>query len=125
MTLPAAPFRTLTVAPGRHHGGVAGTDPIIPDRGEFIDVLAALRRGSVMVRLGDHPGGCVVDGGVVYRSAPALLRYGLVQRWDNPEGFPAVEYYRLSPEGRAFADRALHTWRRRPLLERLAVRLAG
>ncbi|MFO1271498.1 MAG: hypothetical protein U1F50_07445 [Rubrivivax sp.] len=103
----------------------SASEPIIPDRGEFIDALAALRRGSVMVRLSEQPGGCVIDGGVVYRSAPALLRYGLVQRYDNPEGFPQVEYYRLSPQGRAFADRALHTWRRRPLLERLAVRLAG
>jgi hypothetical protein len=56
---------------------------------------------------------------------PTLLRYGLVQRFDNPDGFPEVEYYRLSREGRAFADKALSTWRRRPLLERLAVRLAG
>lgn len=125
MTSVPMPFRTLAAPRRGHHGGVDATDPIIPDRGEFIDALAALRRGSVMVRLSDRPGGCVIDGGVVYHSAPALLRYGLVQRYENPEGFPAVEYYRLSPTGRAFADRALHTWRRRPLLERLAVRLAG
>lgn len=98
---------------------------IIPDRGEFIDALRALRRGHVMVKLADRPGACLIDGGVVYHSMPTLLRYGLVQRYDNPEGFPAVEYYRLSREGREFADKAINTWRRRPLLERLAVRLAG
>ena len=100
-------------------------DRIIPDRGEFVDALCALRRGGVMVRLGDRPGACWIDGGPVWRSAPTLLHYGLVQRWDNPEGFDGAEYYRLSREGRVFADRALHTWRQRPLLERLAVRLAG
>lgn len=99
--------------------------PIIPDRGEFVDALRALRRGSVMVRLGDRPGACWIDGGPVWRSAPTLLRYGLVQRFDNPEGFEGAEYYRLSRAGRDFADRALSTWRQRPLLERLAVRLAG
>jgi hypothetical protein len=98
---------------------------IIPDRGEFIDALRALRRGNVMVRVSDASGGCLIDGGVVYRSAPTLLQYGLVKQFDNPDGFPAVAYYRLTREGHAFAERALHTWRQRPLLERLAVRLAG
>ncbi len=98
---------------------------IIPDRGEFIDALRALRRGSVMVRVSEASGGCLIDGGIVYRSAPTLLRYGLVRQFDNPEGFPAVAYYRLTREGHAFADRALDTWQQRPLLERLAVRLAG
>ena len=101
------------------------SDRIIPDRGEFVDALRALRRGRVMVRLTDRPGGCLIDGGALYHSAPTLLRYGLVQRFDNPEGFPEVEYYRLSPHGRDFAERALSTWQQRPLLERLAVRLAG
>jgi hypothetical protein len=100
-------------------------DRIIPHRGEFIDALRALRRGHVMVRLADAPGGCLIDGGIVYHSAPTLLRYGLVQRFENPEGFPEVEYFRLTREGHAFAERALDTWRQRPLLERLAVRLAG
>lgn len=101
------------------------SERIIPDRGEFIDALSALRRGGVMVRLGNHPAACWIDGGPVWHVAPTLLRYGLVQRWHNPEGFEGAEYYRLSREGRDFADRALDTWRQRPLLERLAVRLAG
>lgn len=98
---------------------------IIPDRGEFIDALRALRRGHVMVRVDDQPGRCLIDGGIVYHSAPTLLNYGLVKRFDNPDGFPGIEYYRLSREGHAFAERALGSWRQRPLLERLAVRLAG
>lgn len=104
---------------------MAGMDsPIIVNRGEFVDALSALRRGHVMVKLG-VTGRCAIDGCPLWHSAPALLRYGLVQRFDNPDGFPNVEYYRLSREGRAFAERALGAWRRRPLLERLAVRLAG
>ena len=98
---------------------------IIPDRGEFIDALRALRRGHVMVAVQDHAERCVIDGSMVYHSAPTLLRYGLVKPFDNPQGFPGSEYYRLSREGHDFAERALGSWRRRPLLERLAVRLAG
>jgi hypothetical protein len=98
---------------------------IIPDRGEFVDALRALRRGHVMVAVHDQAERCVIDGIVVYHSAPTLLRYGLVKRFDNPDGFPGIGYYRLSREGHAFAERALGSWRRRPLLERLAVRLAG
>lgn len=99
--------------------------PIIPDRGEFIDALRALSRGGVMVRVSTLAGGVAIDGRPVYHCAGTLVDYGLVQRFDNPEGFAGIEYYRLSGEGRAFAERALTTWRRRPLLERLAVRLAG
>lgn len=109
-----------------HHGTMRGmrSRPIIANRGEFVDALAALARGHALVRLGESAR-CTIDGCPVWHSAPALLEYGLVQRWDNPEGFPHVEYYRLSREGRAFAERALAEWRRRPLLHRLAVRLAG
>jgi hypothetical protein len=101
------------------------TAAIIPDRGEFIDVLGALRRGHVLVHAGDHAGGWVVDGGRVYSSYDPLLRYELVQEYDNPEGFEHVHYFRLTPHGREFAERAWAAWRQRPLLERLWVRLAG
>ena len=99
--------------------------PIIANRGEFVDVLCALARGRVLVRLGDMSGGCTVDGGTVYHSYGALQRYGLIDEYDNPEGFAAVQYYRLSERGREFAQRAVAAWRQRPLLERLAVRLMG
>jgi hypothetical protein len=99
-------------------------DPIIPDRGEFIDALRALGRGRVMVGLGDG-GGCVLDGVVVYTAHRPLMEYGLVDEYVNLEGFEGARYYRLNRRGREFADQAWRSWRRRPLLERLAVRLVG
>jgi hypothetical protein len=53
------------------------------------------------------------------------VRYGLVHEFDNPAGFRGARYYRLSAHGREFADRAEEAWRRRPWLERMAVRLTG
>lgn len=99
--------------------------PIIPDRAEFVDALAVLRKGHVLVRVHEGSGGCMIDGSTVYRSFETLKTYGLIREFKNREGFPGVEYYRLTDEGRAFANRACETWRRRPLLERLAVRVAG
>ncbi|MCC6249309.1 MAG: hypothetical protein IT499_16345 [Rubrivivax sp.] len=98
---------------------------IIPDRGEFIDVLRALRRGHVLVHAGDHAGGWVVDGGAVYSSYDTLVRYELVREYENPAGFEHVHYFRLTPRGRDFADRAVAAWRQRPILERMMVRLVG
>ena len=98
---------------------------IIPDRGEFIDALQVLRRGRVLVRVSDISGGCVLDGAPLYSAHRTLLDYGLVREFHNPQGFPSVRYYRLSECGRDFAERACENWRRRPLLQRLAVRLAG
>lgn len=98
---------------------------IIADRGEFVDVLCALRRGHVLVQAGEHAGGWIVDGGRVFSSYDPLLRYELVREFDNPEGFDHVRYFRLTSRGRDFAERALAAWRRRPLLERLMVRLVG
>lgn len=98
---------------------------IIPDRGEFIDALQALRRGRVLVRVSDFSGGCTLDGAPLYSAHRTLLDYGLIREFDNPHGFAAVRYYRLSERGRDFAERACENWRQRPLLQRLAVRLAG
>jgi hypothetical protein len=100
-------------------------DTIIPDRGEFIDALRALGRGRVMVGFGDGGGRCILDGVVVYTAQRPLLQYALVEEYVNPEGFEGARYYRLNRRGRDFADKALRTWRGRPLLERLAVRLTG
>lgn len=101
------------------------TSPIIPDRGEFIDVLSALARGHVLVRVSDRAGGCTIDGGLVYRSWEPLARYGLIDEFDNPQGFSSAQYYRISERGREFAARACQAWRQRPLLERIATRLVG
>jgi len=98
---------------------------VIADRGEFVDVLFALRRGHVLVHAGEHAGGWVIDGGRVYSSYDPLLRYELVREFDNPAGFDHVHYFRLTEHGRAFAERAVSAWRARPLLERLMVRLLG
>jgi hypothetical protein len=99
--------------------------PIIADRGEFVDALNLLRRGHVLVRTSDSSGGCVLDGGIVYRAYEPLRRYGLIDEYPNPHGFEHATYYRLSPRGRAFAERACRAWRQRPLWQRLAVRFAG
>ena len=101
------------------------TPTIIPNRGEFIDALHALRKGRVLVRVSDISGGCTLDGAPLYSAHRTLLAYGLVHEFHNPQGFSSVRYYRLSERGRDFADRACEAWRRRPLLQRLAVRLAG
>lgn len=98
---------------------------IIPDRGEFVDALRLLRRGRVLVRVAEVDNRCVLDGCIVYTAYQPLARYRLIDEFKNPDGFPSVRYYRLSARGREFADRACETWRRRPLLQRLAVRLTG
>ncbi len=119
--MPAASVRASSAAPAQ----AAHAAAVIPDRGEFIDVLRALRRGHVLVHAGQHAGGWVLDGGSVYSSYDPLLRYELVQEFENPEGFEHVHYFRLTQRGREFADRAVVAWRERPLLERLMVRLVG
>ncbi len=101
------------------------SDPIIADRGEFIDALNRLRRGHVLVRTSNSSGGCVLDGGIVYRSYEPLVLYGLIDEYKNPQGFEHASYYRLTPRGRDFAEKACQAWRQRPLWQRLAVRLAG
>jgi hypothetical protein len=101
------------------------TQPIIPDRGEFIDALERLRRGHVLVKASESTGSCVLDGAIVYRSVEPMLRYGLIDEFDNPQGFHHARYYRITPRGKAFAERACRAWRQRPLWQRLAVRLAG
>jgi hypothetical protein len=117
---------TAPHALARHDMQANDHSPIIANRGEFVDVLRALARGRVLVRFGGAPGGgCTIDGGMVYHSYGALQRYGLIDEYDNPEGFAAVQYYRLSERGREFAQRAVAAWRQRPLIERLAVRLLG
>lgn len=98
---------------------------IIADRAEFVDALHLLRKGHVLVRTGESSGSCVLDGGIVYRSYEPLERYGLIREFRNPEGFPNARYYRLTPRGREFAERACQAWRSRPVWERLAMRLVG
>lgn len=100
-------------------------DPIIADRAEFAEALHRLRRGHVLVRTSPGSNGCVIDGAPIYHSFETLKRYALIAAFDNHQGFPGVEYYKLTPAGRHFADRVWSHWRSRPVLERLAVRLTG
>jgi hypothetical protein len=94
-------------------------------RGEFVDALAALRRGQVIVVLTAEEGLCLLDGVPLRWSFAPLLGYGLVAEYSNPAGFEGAHYYRLTSTGRRFADDALAAWRTRPLLERLVIRLLG
>jgi hypothetical protein len=100
-------------------------NPIIADRAEFVDALNLLRKGHILVQVNESAGGCLLDGGIVYHSYPALKRYGLIREFRNPEGFPHISYYRLTPRGEEFADKACTAWRRRPAWQRLAMRLVG
>ena len=103
----------------------------------FENLRMELRRGSVMVRLGEHPGGCVIDGGVVYRTEhygyalrkaleeqglpvdedtlyPLLRRLEsqglLVSEW-REEDRRRKRFYRISRQGQALLDRLLAEWR--------------
>jgi hypothetical protein len=114
-----------TTASSSARSAAATTPSVIPDRGEFIDVLRALARGHVLVHASDSAGGWAVAGGSVYSAFDPLVRYELVQEFDNPEGFEHIRYFRLTQRGREFAESAWAAWRARPWLERLLVRLVG
>ena len=100
-----------------------GAKRAITHRGEFVDALAALRRGGVIVRLDDDA--CLLDGVRLMWSFDDLLRHELVAEFSNPAGFAGVRYYRMTHAGRTFADDALAAWRARSWVERLAIRLFG
>ena len=99
--------------------------PLIPDRGEFVDALRLLRKGHVLVNLGGLSDAYVINGHQLYSVQHTLIDYGLVQQFDNPDGFANVRYYRLSERGSEFAERACEQWRRQPLLRRLWARVIG
>jgi hypothetical protein len=98
---------------------------IIPDRGEFIDALKHMRRGSVLVQAGRDDPRCVLDGSMYYTVLPPMQRYGLLQEVPQLDPESRMHCYRLNARGRAFAERAVEQWQRTPLLQRIAVRLAG
>jgi hypothetical protein len=101
-----------------------GAKRAITSRGEFIDALAALRRGGIIVRLDDDDA-VLLDGVRLMWSFDDLMHHGLVAEFSNPRGFAGARYYRMTDTGRSFADDALAAWRARPWLERLAIRLFG
>ncbi|MGE0312214.1 MAG: hypothetical protein AB7P21_11425 [Lautropia sp.] len=123
-TTPLGPVRG-TPAQGAPSQASHASTRIIPDRAEFIDALNSLNRGHVLVRTSDHALGCILDGAFVHHSFRTLVDYRLIAPYDNPFGFPGVEYYRITERGRRFAARAWAYWRSLPIWERLVVRLVG
>ena len=99
--------------------------PIIVDRGEFIDVLDRLRHGHLLVQCGNGAGTCVLDGAVIYYAHPTLLAYGLLDRVQLPDLAPHTRCCGLSARGQPFAERVCREWRLQPLWHRLAVRVTG
>ena len=101
-------------------------DPVVADRGEFIDALARLRRGQVLVRPADaHDERCVIEGQMLYASWRPLSEFGLLDELPPQPRQGRMHCYRLSPRGRDFADRAVAEWKRQPLWRRLAMRLGA
>jgi hypothetical protein len=103
----------------------ADRDVIIPDRGEFIDALQRLRSGRLLARALDDERRCLLDGRMLHATYRPLSAYGLLEEVRRPSTLSGLHWYRLSPRGQAFAERACTEWRRRPLLQRLAMRLMG
>ena len=105
------------------------TTPVIADRGEFIDVLNLLRRGRLLVRSDQDPDRSLIEGGVVYSAHEALAAYGLIEELPAPPDRelygPHLHWYRLSPRGRDFAERAWAEWKARPLWQRCWLRVTG
>jgi hypothetical protein len=93
--------------------------------GEFIDALAALRRGRVVVVMDAEARVCVLDGSPLLWSFRVLSDYGLIAEFDNPDGFAGLRYYRMTDDGLSFSERALAAWQARAWHERLAIRLFG
>ena len=96
---------------------------IILNLSEFIDALAALRRGRVIVVMDTETRSCMLDGARLMSAFRPLHDYGLVAEYDNPAGFEGLRYFRMTESGTQFADDALAVWQARAWHERLAMRL--
>jgi hypothetical protein len=75
-------------------------DTLIADRGEFIDALARLRRGQLLVHSADRGDErCLIEGQMLYTSWKPLSRFGLLDELPaGPRG--RMRCYKLSPRGR-------------------------
>ena len=93
--------------------------------GEFIDALAVLRRGKVLVVMDTEAWVCMLDGSPLLWSFRVLRDHGLIAEFDNPAGFEGLRYYRMTDDGLSFSERALAAWQARAWHERLAIRLFG
>lgn len=103
--------------------------PVIADRGEFIDVLNLLRKGRLLARSDRPPERWLIEGGIVQHAHETLVGYQLIEELPPPAGgdvhAPHLHWYRLTPRGHEFAQRAWSEWRRRPLWQRCLLRLLG
>lgn len=111
-------------APARPPAPPTPPEPAVPDRGEFIDALARLRRGQVLVHGADASDErCVIEGQMLYTSWKPLSDFGLLDELPRTARQGRMHCYRLSPRGRDFADRAVAAWKARPLWQRWMMRL--
>jgi hypothetical protein len=106
------------------------TATVIADCGEFIDVLQLLRRGRLLVHSEAPPGRWLIDGGgLVYHAHEPLASFGLLEELPVPAGgavhAPHLHWYRLSPRGHDFAERACAQWKARPWWQRCWLRIVG
>lgn len=103
--------------------------PLIADHGEFVDVLGQLRRGRLLVTSDRDPGRGLIEGGWVYHAHATLASHGLLEelplRPEDRLDAPHLHWWRLSPGGRDFAERAWAEWKARPWWQRCWLRLTG
>lgn len=114
----------VTLSSTDEEGIKRGTKLHAATTGEFVDALRWLSRGHIMVSLDTGLGMTLLDGARLYTAGPVLIQYGIVAKFDNPQGFPGAEYYKISQPGRHFANRTLKAWDKAPLLRRIWLRFA-
>ncbi len=122
------PFQSASSAesPARTAPSAEPRGALVADRGEFIDALARLRRGQILVRSADTDDGrCLLEGQMLYTCWKPLSRFGLLDELPREPRQGRIHCYRLNPRGIEFADRAVAEWRRQPLWRRLAMRLGA
>ncbi len=123
---PPSPSSPSPRASDRAPDAPAAASALIADRAEFIDALARLRKGQMLVHSDDAADErCLIEGQVLYTSWKPLSDFGLLDELPRQPRQGRIHCYRLSPRGRDFADRACTAWKQKPLWQRLAVRLAG
>ena len=118
--------RRRAAGPAAPGDGSEAAPTLIADRGEFIDALARLRRGQLLVHSDDASDDrCLIEGQMLYTAWRPLSQYGLLDELPRQPRQGRMHCYKLSPRGRDFADLAVAEWKRQPLWRRLAMRLGA
>ena len=123
--IPTSVSRQFRYLPGMAAVPLPPTSRAVVHLGEFIDTLALLRGGHIIVVMDPDKRTCVLDGMGLQWSFRTLEAYALIAEFRNPRGFEGLRYYRLTETGRDFADRALAAWRAHSWHQRLMLRLRG